>query len=459
MMDDEATAAATLAGTIEPVLDPSTAARAASLRYVGDATPGITRRRAGTGFAYRDPAGHLIRDRAILRRIKALAVPPAWTDVWICPYTNGHIQAVGRDARRRKQYRYHARWRSVRDEAKYGRLLLIAEVLPRIRARVAADLAGSDLSRTRVLAALVRLLEVTLARIGNEEYARENKSFGLTTLRSRHARMRGGSVALDFRGKHGIAHRRPSATAARAHRPPLPGPAGAGTLPISRRGGRAAQPGLARRQRLFARDRRRGGDGQGFPHLGGDQPDGAGAARMRRRGQRGGGQRRNVLSAIETVAKLLGNTPAICRKCYIHPAIMDGYLDGSLLAALTENLPRHGDHPGLKPEEAAVTAFLRARLGAAPGVSEPSADLDGRRKNIAGAAHRLDHRRPLRVVLQLAAQPSDLDVDRPVERAGLAIARQVEKPIARQHLIGVVDEGREQVELAGRQSDLVARRR
>ncbi len=141
---------------IETALDPLAAARAASLRYINDATPGITRRRAGTGIAYRDPRGQLIRDRGVLARIRSLAVPPAWTDVWICPDPKGHIQAVGRDARGRKQYRYHPRWRSVRDEAKYGRMLLFARVLPRIRARVEADLALRGLPRQRILAAIVR---------------------------------------------------------------------------------------------------------------------------------------------------------------------------------------------------------------------------------------------------------------------------------------------------------------
>jgi DNA topoisomerase I len=341
----------------------------AGARSVGGGAGGQPRRRAGTGFAYRDPAGHLIRDRAILRRIKALAVPPAWTDVWICPYTNGHIQAVGRDARRRKQYRYHARWRSVRDEAKYGRLLLIADVLPRIRARVAADLAGSDLSRTRVLAALVRLLEVTLARIGNEEYARENKSFGLTTLRSRHARVRGGSVELDFRGKHGIAHHlavRDTRLARLVRRcQDLPGQELFQYLDKAGERHAVASHDVNDYLREIAGEEVTAKDFRTWAATNLM----ALALRECAAAASEAAARRNVLSAIETVAKLLGNTPAICRKCYIHPAIMDGYLDGSLLAALTENLPRHGDHPGLKPEEAAVTAFLRARLGAAPGVT------------------------------------------------------------------------------------------
>jgi DNA topoisomerase I len=296
-------------------------------------------------------------------------VPPAWTDVWICPYTNGHIQAVGRDAKRRKQYRYHARWRSVRDEAKYGRLLLIADVLPRIRARVAADLAGSDLSRTRVLAALVRLLEVTLARIGNEEYARENKSFGLTTLRSRHARVRGGSVELDFRGKHGIAHHlavRDTRLARLVRRcQDLPGQELFQYLDKAGERHAVASHDVNDYLREIAGEEVTAKDFRTWAATNLM----ALALRECAAAASEAAARRNVLSAIETVAKLLGNTPAICRKCYIHPAIMDGYLDGSLLAALTENLPRHGDHPGLKPEEAAVTAFLRARLGAAPGVT------------------------------------------------------------------------------------------
>src|SRR5258707_8686335 len=160
---------------IEPVLDPLAAARAASLRYVGDATPGITRRRAGTGFAYRDAEGRAVRDRAVLRRIKALAVPPAWQSVWICPYANGHIQAVGRDARGRKQYRYHPRWRAVRDETKYDRMMEFADALPRIRRRATQDLKLTGLPREKVLAAIVRLLETTFMRVGNEEYAKQNK--------------------------------------------------------------------------------------------------------------------------------------------------------------------------------------------------------------------------------------------------------------------------------------------
>ena len=190
-----------------PAVDPVKAARVAKLSYVSDEEPGIRRRRAGKSFSYRDPEGRVIHDEETLKRIKSLAIPPAWTDVWICPDPNGHIQATGRDARGRKQYRYHPRWREVRDEAKYGRMLVFGRVLPQIRARVEADLARPGLPREKVLAALVRLPERTMARIGNDEYARANKSYGLSTLKDGHAKIQGQRVTLDFRGKSGIRHR------------------------------------------------------------------------------------------------------------------------------------------------------------------------------------------------------------------------------------------------------------
>src|SRR4051794_6919703 len=172
-----------------PIADPESrreAAREAGLRFSTDSRPGITRRRSGRGWTYRGPDGATIQDRETLARIRSLVVPPAWTDVWICPDPRGHLQATGRDARGRKQYRYHPRWREVRDEAKYTKLLTFARVLPLIRARVDADLKRRGLPREKVLAAIVRLMEMTLIRIGNAEYAKANKSFGLTTLRDRH---------------------------------------------------------------------------------------------------------------------------------------------------------------------------------------------------------------------------------------------------------------------------------
>jgi len=182
------------------------AAREAALRYIDDSVPGIRRSRRGSAFSYTDPGGKVIRDRQVLARIRALAVPPAYQDVWICPHTNGHLQATGRDARGRKQYRYHRRWREVRDEAKYKRAIEFARSLPALRARIARDLAATDLSKPTVVAAVVRLLDTTLARIGNETYARDNGSFGLTTLRTRHVRPARGGLRLRFRGKSGVEH-------------------------------------------------------------------------------------------------------------------------------------------------------------------------------------------------------------------------------------------------------------
>ena len=180
------------------------AAQTARLRHVTDDIPGITRRSAASGFDYRDPDGNLIGDFDVLSRIKSLAIPPAWTAVWICPFPNGHIQATGRDARGRKQYRYHPRWRETRDETKFDRMLMFSRALPRIRARVDADLRRHGLPRERILAAIVRLLELTLFRIGNSEYSKANKSFGLTTLRNRHAAVSGDTIHLAFRGKSGV---------------------------------------------------------------------------------------------------------------------------------------------------------------------------------------------------------------------------------------------------------------
>ena len=179
--------------------DPAGAARAAGLRYVTDAQPGIRRRRSGRGFSYTAPDGALVRDPAQLRRIRALAIPPAWKDVWICPDANGHIQATGRDAKGRKQYRYHPRWHQVRDATKYDRMIAFGEALPLIRARTEADLALRGLSRQKVLATVLRLLEATLIRVGNEEYARANGSYGLTTMRDEHVDIAGGTIHFEFR--------------------------------------------------------------------------------------------------------------------------------------------------------------------------------------------------------------------------------------------------------------------
>src|SRR5207302_9861619 len=185
------------------LVDPVESARAAGLRYVADLTPVIRRRRVGKGFAYRASDGRPIGDPETLGRIKRLAIPPAWTDVWICPDPRGHLQATGRDARGRKQYRYHPRWREARDETKYGRMLDFGRALPRLRERVRRDLGREGMPREKVVAAIVRLLDCGYLRVGNPEYARENASFGLTTLRDEHARVRGERLRLRYTGKSG----------------------------------------------------------------------------------------------------------------------------------------------------------------------------------------------------------------------------------------------------------------
>ena len=189
--------------TSQPPADSLHAARSAGLRYVNDGDPGISRVRAGKDFSYLGPDSRRISDPATLGRIKRLAIPPAWTDVWICPRDDGHIQATGRDARGRKQYRYHPDWRAVRDETKYERMIVFGKALPRIRRRVARDLRRKDLGREKVLATVVRLLETTLVRVGNEEYARANGSIGLSTMRDRHVRVQRGTLRFEFKGKSG----------------------------------------------------------------------------------------------------------------------------------------------------------------------------------------------------------------------------------------------------------------
>ncbi|MGH6903929.1 MAG: DNA topoisomerase IB [Geminicoccaceae bacterium] len=347
--------------------DPEAAAQAAAsagLRYVTDAMPGITRKRAGRAFSYRDPQGRVLKERKDLARIRALAIPPAWTGVWICPHPNGHLQATGRDARGRKQYRYHDEWRTVRDAHKFDRTLVFAGALPRIRARVAADLRRHGLPREKVLATIVRLLETTLIRVGNAEYARDNKSYGLTTFRDRHVDFDGAELAFEFRGKSGKLHK------------------------VSIRDRRLARivracqelPGQELFQYVDAEGVRRDVDSAdvnaylqeitGEPFTAKDFRTWAGtvlaslALSEFESFDTQAAAKRNVTCAIEHVAKRLGNTVAVCRKSYIHPAILDSYLDGSLLGFLkgeVEAMLRE-ELEGLSGEEAAVLAFLQQRL-------------------------------------------------------------------------------------------------
>jgi DNA topoisomerase-1 len=310
---------------------PEGSAKAAGLRYVNDATPGIARRRVGTGFRYHNPDRATVRDKAVLARIRALAVPPAWEQVWICPRDDGHLQATGRDARGRKQYRYHARWREVRDETKYGRMVTFARALPRIRRRVRQDLALPGLPRDKVLATVVRLLETTRMRVGNEEYTRANDSFGLTTLRVRQVRVRGATMQFRFRGKSGVWHDfalndRKLAAIVRRMRD-LPG------YELFQYVDQEGETHAVDSADVNAYLK----DIAGEEFTSKDFRTWAGtvlaAEALRESGKNG------LSQAIEQVARQLGNTKAVCRKCYIHPAVIDAYLDGRLAQAMTGGNP------------------------------------------------------------------------------------------------------------------------
>ena len=309
---------------------PKAAAQQAKLRYVSDVHPGILRSRSGKGFSYRGPNGGLVKDKTVLARIRSLAIPPAWKHVWICLDEHGHLQATGRDARGRKQYRYHSRWRELRDEVKYARMADFAAALPRIRARVRRDLARQGLPREKVLAAVVRLLETTFVRIGNEEYARDNASFGLTTLRGRQVRVQGSQVELRFRGKSGVAHEvslsdRRLASMVR-HMLDLPGYQLFCYVDESGESRAVESADVNAYLRSIA--------GEEFTSK--DFRTWAGtvlcarALRALEPPQSVSAGRRNVAAAIEAVAAQLRNTKAVCRKCYIHPAVVDAYLAGHL---------------------------------------------------------------------------------------------------------------------------------
>ncbi len=315
-------------------LDPVRAAEDAGLRWVCDGAPGIRRVRAGKGFRYVDADGKRVRDDKTIERIRKLAIPPAWTDVWICPSPNGHLQATGRDARRRKQYRYHERWRATRDETKYDKMVLFGLALPKIRARVEHDLALPGLPRDKVLATVVRLLETTLIRVGNEEYARQNKSFGLTTLRNHHVDVDGAELRFEFRGKSGKKHRvavhdRRLARIIRRCQD-LPGHElfqyvdDDGALhPIDSQDVNDYLRSITH-QDITAKD---------FRTWNGTVL----AAEALRQALRSGPRRRSarvVTRCIDRVAAELGNTKAVCKKSYVHPAVIAAYMDGSLDGAL-----------------------------------------------------------------------------------------------------------------------------
>ena len=321
------------AGTTES----AEAARNAGLHYASDLAPGIRRVRAGKGFQYLTSEGRRVRDPAELGRIRALAIPPAWTDVWICPSPRGHIQAIGRDARQRKQYRYHARWREVRDATKYGQLIAFGAGLPALRRRVDRDLRRPALPREKVLATVVRLLEATLIRVGNEEYARANESFGLTTLRDRHVDVAGQTVEFRFRGKSGKHHLvrlndRRLAKIVKACQD-IPGYELFQYVDDAGRGQSIDSADVNNYLQLAGTDwtaklfRTWAGTVQALAALHRLAPVRSTAAIQR-----------NMVQVVNDVAAKLGNTPAVCRRCYIHPVVIECYLRGALHRTL-EALP------------------------------------------------------------------------------------------------------------------------
>lgn len=346
-----------------PPVDPKRAAKAVSLRYVSDQSPGIRRRKAGTGFTYIGPKGQRVRDEQALRRIHSLAIPPAWTDVWICPISEGHLQATGYDARNRKQYRYHPRFREVREQTKYTRMLDFAKALPHIRRQVARDLNRKGLPREKVLAAVVRLLETTLIRVGNDEYARSNNSFGLTTLRDRHAQIKGACVRFEFRGKSGKEHQidlqDPRLARIVKKSQDLPGQELLQYMDDKGKVCDITSTDVNAYIREIAGEEFTAKD---FRTWAGTVMA-AVALRELEKFDSHARAKKNIAKAVESVASRLGNTRTVCRKCYIHPAIFDAYLDGSLIKTLQQKAAQlKSNSKSLTAQENIVLKLLRARL-------------------------------------------------------------------------------------------------
>jgi len=326
------------------------------LHYVDDSQPGLRREREGDHFVYFTAKGALIEDPAVIKRINALAVPPAYTDVWICADPRGHLQATGRDARGRKQYRYHARWREVRDENKYARMVAFGNALPKLRKQLESHLALPGLDRNKIMATVIYLLDTTLIRVGNSQYARDNKSYGLTTLRNRHVEVKGSAIEFHFRGKSGVEHR------------------------VSVKDKRVARivkrclelPGQHLFQYLDDQGERHTvtssdinaylQDMTGADFTAKDYRTWAGSAlalAMLRElhWQPEPEAKRQIVEMVKAAARTLGNTPAVCRRCYIHPAVLERYVLGELA-----KLPKPRKRKGLRLEEVALATFLQRLL-------------------------------------------------------------------------------------------------
>ena len=350
-------------GAAAQILQSKLTACEAGLQYASPDRPGIRRVKVGSGFKYVDPRGKVVKDANILGRIKSLVIPPAWKDVWISPHPLGHIQAVGFDARGRKQYRYHPRWRETRDSTKYGKMLAFARALPTIRARTRRDLAKPGLSREKVLAACVRVMEKTLIRVGNDEYAKENKSYGLTTLRDQHAKIRGAKVTFRFRGKSGVFHDvdldEPKLARIIRKCQELPGEELFQYMDDDGNVRDVGSQDVNEYLKEIAGDEFTAKD---FRTWAGTVLAAQALAELRTFNSQAEAKR-NIVKAVERVAAQLGNTKAVCRKCYIHPEILHAYLDGDLVATLRRRAADMAKAVGkLRAEEAFVLALLQRRL-------------------------------------------------------------------------------------------------
>lgn len=344
-----------------PNPDPVQSAKDAGLRYVTDTQPGIRRIRCGKGFRYAEADGKRVRNPETLGRIKLLVIPPAWEDVWISSSPRGHLQATGRDAKGRKQSRYHPRWREIRDQTKYERMLAFGEALPVIREQVRGDLTLPDMPRRKVLATVVRLMDTTYIRVGNEEYARENHSYGLTTMRNRHVNVEGSNVTFHFQGKSGKKHtvdlndRRIAEIIRRCQDIP-----GYELFQYEDDEGHHAIDSADANEYL------REICGQDFTAK--DFRTWAGtvlactALRELEAFESEAQAKRNVVQAIDLVAERLGNTRAVCRKCYIHPVILDCYLSGTLEKACKKRCKAAISWRSLRKEECVLMHLLQAHL-------------------------------------------------------------------------------------------------
>ncbi|WP_405402429.1 DNA topoisomerase IB [Paracoccus sp. Ld10] len=346
----------------DSIIDPEDAAISAGLTYVNDDMPGITRVRAGKGFSYKAPDKRTITDRAERKRLASLAIPPAYDDVWICPDPRGHIQATGRDAKGRKQYRYHPEFRELRDSSKYDRMLEFARGLPQLRAQVDADMARRGLPAEKVLATIVYLLENTMIRVGNTRYARENKSHGLTTLRMRHVTLDGNQVRFRFKGKSGkewnlgLRDRRIARIIRAVQEIP-----GQHLFQYVDDDGTRRQVTSTDVNDYLRQITGRQITAKDFRTWTGTVLAALALAEYEKADSEAAAKR-NVRDAIESVAARLGNTPTICRQCYVHPQIIDAYLADELRLELADTIDDTLTRTDLRPEETQVLRFLKKRL-------------------------------------------------------------------------------------------------